>query len=105
VIYAAISLAASSLTDRRAFASVAVILVMLGLSIAISVMIDSGGASSTLRVLEPLSAPAELAARMFGGRGEEFEDVATLPVVFGNLLWLVGSCGVIAARYRKLAAV
>jgi ABC-2 type transport system permease protein len=105
IVYSAISLAASSLTDRRAFASVAVILVMLGVSIAINVMVDEGGASQVLRMFEPLNAPAELAARMFGGRGEGYEDVSTGAVVGGNLIWLVGSCGVIAARYRKLAAV
>jgi ABC-2 type transport system permease protein len=105
VIYSAISLAASSLTDRRAFASVAVILVMLGVSIAINVMIESGGATTTLRAFEPLSSPAELSARMFGGRSEDFRDVDTLTVIAGNVVWLAGSCGVIAARYRKLAAV
>jgi ABC-2 type transport system permease protein len=105
VVYTAISLAASSLTDRRAFASVAVIMVLLGLSIAINVMVDEGGASQTLRMFEPLNVPAELAARMFGGRGEGYEDVSTMSVVAGNLIWLVGSCGVITARYRKLAAV
>lgn len=105
VVFTAISLAASCLTDRRAFASVAVILVMLGLSIAINVMVDEGGASQALRMLEPLNVPAELAARLFGGRGEGYEDVSTGLVVTGNLVWLLGSCGVIAARYRKLAAV
>lgn len=104
-IYAAISLAASSLTDRRAFASVAVILVMFGLTVAIDVIIEAGDVSQTLRVLGPLSAPAELAARMFGGRSEEFDEVTTVPVLLGNLFWLAGSCGVIAARYRKLEAV
>jgi ABC-2 type transport system permease protein len=105
VVFTAISLAASSLTDRRAFASVAVILVMLGLSIAINVMVDEGGASQWLRMFEPLNVPAEPAARMFGGRGEGYEDVSTVAVVGGNLIWFAGSCGVIAARYRKLAAV
>ncbi len=105
VVYSAISLAASSLTDRRAFASVAVILVMFGLSIAINVMVDEGGATQLLRMFEPLNVPAELAARMFGGRGEGYEDVSTGAVVAGNLIWLTGSCGVIAARYRNLAAV
>ena len=105
VVYSSISLAASSLTDRRAFASVAVILVMFGLSLAINLIVEAGGATETLLVLEPLSSPVEIAARLFGGRGEGYEDVATMPVVLGNLIWLAGSCGVIAAQYRKLAAV
>jgi ABC-2 type transport system permease protein len=105
VVYTAISLAASSLTDRRAFASVAVILVMLGLSIAINVMVDEGGANELLRMFDPLNVPGEIAARMFGGRGEGYEDVSTAAVVGGNLIWLVGSCAVIGFRYRKLAAV
>jgi ABC-2 type transport system permease protein len=103
--YTSISLAASSLTDRRAFASVAVIMVMFGVSIAIGVIVDEGDANELLRVLDPLSVPVELAARMFGGRGEGYEDVGTVPVVLATCGWFAGGCAVIAARYRKLAAV
>jgi ABC-2 type transport system permease protein len=104
-IYAAVSLAASSLTDRRAFASVAVILLVFGLSIAVSLMVDEGGADQHLRLLNPLDAPFELSARLFGGRSEEFDDVATAWVVLADLLWLIVPSAVIAVRYRKLAAV
>jgi ABC-2 type transport system permease protein len=104
-IYAAVSLAASSLTDRRAFASVAVILLVFGLSIAVSLMVDEADVNQHLRLLNPLDAPTELAARMFGGRSEQFDEVGTGWVVLADLLWLIVPSAVIAVRYRKLAAV
>lgn len=103
--YAAISLAASSLTDRRAFASVAVILVLLGVSIAIETIVNAGDVSDNLLVLDPLTVPLEFAARILGGRTPELESAGIGLVALGNLLWVGGSCAVIGARYRKLAAV
>ena len=103
--YTSISLAASSLTNRRAFASVAVILLMFGLTIAVNVIVSEGDASQLLRLFDPLSVPVEVAARLFGGRGAEYADVGTVPVVLATIGWFAGGCAVIAARYRKLAAV
>lgn len=105
LVYSAVSLAAASVTDRRAFASVAVILVMLGSSIAVSVMVEAAELSSYLRLLDPLSTPLELPARMFGDRTVEYEDIGTPMVVLANLAWLGGGAAVVAARYRKLQAV
>jgi ABC-2 type transport system permease protein len=105
LVYTAVSLAASSLTDRRAFASVAVILVMLGASIAVGVMVEAAELSSSLRLLDPLAAPLELAARLFGDRTFEYEEVGTPMVVLANAAWLVGGAAVVALRYRKLQAV
>lgn len=104
-IFAAISLGASSLTDRRAFASVGVILLMLGAALAIGAMVDGAGMNPHLRLLNPLDAPLELPARFFGGRTEEFASIATTWVVLADVAWLVVPTAVIAARYRKLSAV
>lgn len=104
-VYTAVGMAAASLTDRRAFASVAVILVMFGTSIAVSVMVEAAELSTYLRLLDPLSTPLELPARLFGDRTSEFDRIATPLVVIANLVWCAGGAGVVAARYRKLAAV
>jgi ABC-2 type transport system permease protein len=104
-IYAAVSLAASSLTDRRAFASVAVILLVFGLSIAVGLIVGEAGFDQHLALLDPLGAPYELAARLFGGRTEDLDQVATIWVVVADLAWLLVPIGVIAARYRKMSAV
>lgn len=105
LVYTSVSMAASSLTDRRAFASVAIILLMLGMSIAVSVMVESAELSSHLRLLDPLSVPLELAARLFGARTTEYEDVGTPMVVLANAAWFAGGVAVVAARYRKMQAV
>jgi ABC-2 type transport system permease protein len=104
-VYTAVSLGASSLTDRRAFASVAVILLMFGLSIATTVMVDSGDMSENLRVLDPLSTPLELPARFFGDRTLEYSEVSTPMVALGSFAWFAGGAAAIVARYRRLAAV
>ena len=105
LVYTSVSLAAASLTDRRAFASVAVILLMLGASIAVSVMVDAADMTPYLRLLDPLSTPLELPARLFGDRTFEYEDVATSAVVLANAAWFAAGAAVVAIRYRKLQAV
>lgn len=105
VVYTAVSLGASSLTDRRAFASVAVILLMLGLSLATALMVDAAGMTESLRLLDPLGTPLEIPARLFGNRTVEYIDIGTLPVVLANLGWLLLGGGTLVYRYRRLAAV
>ncbi len=104
-VYASVALAASSLTDRRAFASVSVILVMLGMSIAVGGIVDTAGMADELRLLDPLSTPLEISARMFGDRTVEYDTVSTPLVLAGNAVWLIGGAAVVAVRYRKLQAV
>jgi ABC-2 type transport system permease protein len=105
LVYTSVSMAASSLTDRRAFASVAVILLMLGASIAVGVMVDSAELSPYLRLLDPLSTPLEVPARLFGDRTPEYEELGTPMVALANLGWFAGGAAVVAVRYRKLQAV
>lgn len=104
-IYSAIGIGASSLTDRRAFASVAVVLLLFGLKIAVSGLVEGAGANPHLWLLDPISTPLELSARLFGGRSYEYTEVGTPAVVLADLAWFVVPCAVIAARYRKLSAV
>ncbi len=104
-IYTAVSLAASSVTDRRAFASVAVILVMFGVSIAVNIVVDAAEMNQNLRLLNPLRTPLELPARFFGGESFEYRDIDTLRVYLANLAWFVVPAAVIAGRYRRLEAV
>lgn len=104
-VYTAVGMAAASLTDRRAFASVAVILLMFGSSIAVSVMVEAAELTQYLLLLDPLSTPLELPARLFGDRTFEYEDISTPFVVAANLAWFAGGAGLVAARYRKLQAV
>ena len=106
---AAVSLGASSLTDRRAFASVAVLGSLIGVSIVVNIAVESIGVSRNLLALDPLSVPLETAARIFGNVGPEYREggveVATWMVYGGTALWIVLGLGVLADRYRRLASV
>lgn len=105
VIYTAVSLGVSSLTDRRAFASIAVVFVMLGASIATNILVDIAELSANWRLFDPLGVALEAAPRMFGDRSFEFRDVGTGLVALGCLGWGGAGAGLLIGRYRKLAAV
>ncbi len=104
-VYTAVSLGASSLTDRRAFASVAVILVLLGLSIATNLLVEVGDLTDQLLLFDPLGLPIEIAPRLFGARGVGYESIDTWAVVAGCAGWIAAGSAAVALRYRKLAAV
>jgi len=104
-VYTAVSLGVSSLTDRRAFASIAVVFVMLGASIATNVLVDVANLSQNWRVLDPLGGALEIAPRLFGDRSDESRNVSTWLVVVGNVGWTAFGAGLLVGRYRKLAAV
>ncbi|MFT5204236.1 MAG: ABC-2 type transport system permease protein [Candidatus Aldehydirespiratoraceae bacterium] len=99
LVFALISMACSSLTDRRAFASVAVFLVMFGLLTVVGVMIEVGDASTNWRLMDPLNMPFELIARIFGSRGE-YPEISTINIYLANGGWAGGSLGLIWWRLR-----
>ncbi|MEM9041506.1 MAG: ABC transporter permease [Actinomycetota bacterium] len=105
IVYTSVSLAAASLTDRRAFASIAVVFVLLGAAISVGLLVEVAEFSSTFRLLDPLAVALEVPPRLFGDRTVEFDDVATWQVALANVGWAAAGLGVIVSRYRKLAAV
>jgi ABC-2 type transport system permease protein len=104
-VLTAVSLGASSITDRRAFASVSVIMVLLGSSIVSNVLVETAGMSSNLLVFDPLNVPLEVSARLFDDHQEEFRDVDTGLVLVGNLGWITAGSSVVWWKYRRLGAV
>ena len=105
IVYTAVSLGVSSLTDRRAFASIAVVFVMLGASIVTNVLVDVAELAENWRVLDPLGVALEAAPRLFGDRSEEFTTVSTWLVAAGCAGWTAFGAGLLVYRYRRLAAV
>jgi ABC-2 type transport system permease protein len=107
---AALSLGASSLTDRRAIASVGVLGAVVGVSIVVGICVDAIGLRHELRVLDPLGAPVEMAARIFGevGPAGESRGSAATPtwlVFTGVAAWTTVWLSVLVTRYRRLTAV
>ncbi|MFK8025001.1 MAG: ABC transporter permease [Ilumatobacter sp.] len=105
IVYSAVGLGAASLTDRRAFASIAVVFVLLGASIAVNVLVESADVSQAIRLLDPLGLGFEIPPRVFGDRTFEYDDVPTWQVAAACIGWTSAGVGTIIARYRKLAAV
>jgi ABC-2 type transport system permease protein len=104
-VYTAVSLGVSSLTDRRAFASIAVVFVLLGASISAGVLVDVADFSANWRILDPISGTLEIAPRLFGDRSDEYRTISTWLVVLGSSAWTTLGSGLLIWRYRKLAAV
>ncbi|MEM8705690.1 MAG: ABC transporter permease subunit [Actinomycetota bacterium] len=111
LFFAAVSLGAASVTDRRAFASVAVLAALFGVSIIIGISVESIGVTRDLLALDPLNVPAETAARIFGDESTAFTDfdtgevVPTWMVYGGTALWTMIGLGVLTDRYRRIGAV
>lgn len=97
----AISMAASCLTDRRAFASIGVVLLVLASPILASVLVEGAELSPNWRLLDVFSMPFEFVYRIFGEPGN-FPELSTFNVIAVNLGWTLGSLAVVGWRYSRL---
>jgi ABC-2 type transport system permease protein len=105
LLYAALSMAVSSFTTRRAAAAVGVVLLLFVPTSVVRPAIESGGAPNELDLLSSPIVVSELAYRIFGESSDGSDPVAELST------WLVagGVVGTILAgaaicwlRYRRL---
>lgn len=103
IVYALISMGAASLTDRRAFASLAVVLTMLGAFTVVQILVDAADESIQWRLLDPVNMPMEMIARIFGDAGQ-YPAIATERVYAANLGWAGVSSAILWARYRRAGA-
>jgi ABC-2 type transport system permease protein len=101
-VYLGISLAAASLTDRRAVASAGIILTIFVTGTVAGVMTESLDANQHIELINLLTLPFELVQRIYGEE-PELEDVSTAAVLAANVAWVLGCAGIVLTRYRKLA--
>jgi ABC-2 type transport system permease protein len=99
--YASTSLAAASLTDRRAFASVGIILLLLVSASLSGVLVEQAELSDLWWTINLLAMPFELAARIYGQPGD-LPELSTWTVVAANLAWTLAGAAVVAWRYRRM---
>ena len=104
-VYAAIGLAAAALTDRRAFASVAAILVLLGGLIAGGALVEGAELAREYFLVSPVTTALEVAPRTFGGESEEMFGVSTGLVAAVAAGWIALCSAIVAWRYREMEAV
>ncbi|HSL75115.1 MAG TPA: ABC transporter permease subunit [Ilumatobacteraceae bacterium] len=98
---AAVSMAASSLTDRRAFAAIGIVLLVLASPILAAALVEGADLSPSLRLIDISTMPFELVFRIFGQPGN-FPELSTWSVVASNVAWTVGGIAVVWWRYSKL---
>lgn len=98
---AAVSMAASSVTDRRAFAAIGIVLVLFATPILASALVDGADLSPYWRVIDISTMPFELVFRIFGDPGN-FPELATWVVLASNVVWTVGGVTIVWWRYSKL---
>jgi ABC-2 type transport system permease protein len=100
-IYTAISLAAASLTERRAFASAGVILLLLMSSGVTAALVEEADLDRRLYLLNIGFLPLEVVNRIFGEPGSE-PSLETASIFTAAVAWTLASAAVVVWRYRKL---
>ena len=103
-VFAAVCMAAASLTDRRAFASVGTNLVRVGSARVVGGRVETADAAVELYALDLHTIPFELVFRIVGEPGE-FPELSTALVVGANVAWVAAGTGVVWLRYRRLGAL
>ena len=98
---AAVSMAASSVTDRRAFAAIGIVLLLLASPILAGALVEGAELSPNWRLFDISTMPFELVFRIFGQEGN-FPELATAAVLVANVAWVAGGLGVVWWRYSRL---
>jgi ABC-2 type transport system permease protein len=104
LVYAAVSMAVSSFTARRAAAAVAVVLLLFVPPIAARSAIESAGAPDALDLVSIPFVAAELSYRIFdevANEGDPIESLSTWAVAAGLLAWTAAGALVCWLRYRR----
>jgi ABC-2 type transport system permease protein len=104
LLYTGLGLAGAALTDRRAFASAAIFLVLFGANIVITGSRVALDLPAAVGMLDITALALELVARINGGTAAiAGADVVTL--VAGGCAWVAALTGITWLRYRTLAVV
>jgi ABC-2 type transport system permease protein len=101
VLFTAVSLGISSLTDRKAFATAGLILVFLVSSAVTGVLVGALQAPDGFQVFDLFTLPFALVVRIHGER-HPFEGVTLGAAVLGSLAWTVLGAAVARLRYQRL---
>lgn len=99
-MFTAISLGISSLTDRKAFATAATLLLFLVTGVVAGVL-EASGLGEDFFLINVLRVPFELVVRIHGERGGE-AAISTAAIVVTALAWTVVGVLITRTRYQKL---
>lgn len=106
--YGSLSLAVSSVTDRKAAASASIVVILLLSSVVAGVLVEGADATPFLLLADLFFLPFQAVFFVFGeaGRGDPGEPIhseLTAPVVLAaSALWILVFSLVVAVRYDRL---
>lgn len=104
-LQAALSMGIASFTTRRAAASAAVILVLVGSAAVSEALLDTGDASATVFLLNLFALPFEIVHRLYGGERGGVDAASTLStgvLVLAYVGWTALFAGMAWFRYRRI---
>jgi len=99
--FVAVALAAGSLTERRAFASGGVILLLLATNITTFQLVEGNDVDASVLLLNVFYFPLELVQRIYTQPGE-YPAIATAALVAATVAWTVVPGALVWWRYRRL---
>jgi ABC-2 type transport system permease protein len=99
--YTALSLAAASLTDRRAIASAGLILFLTATAVATGILVDEAGADSRLLLLNLMFVPFELVQRIYGVTGDN-PELGAVSLAAAELAWTFACAALVWWRYDRM---
>jgi ABC-2 type transport system permease protein len=104
LLYTAVSVGVSSLTDRKAFAAAGALLVIILSGVVTGILVSGVGGPKWLFAFNLTAAPFQLVLRIYGETAQDdvADHVATVAYAFGVAFWTVLGFGVMAFRYRRL---
>jgi ABC-2 type transport system permease protein len=100
-VFTGVAFAVSSVTDRRAWASVGTVLVLLLSATVTAVLNEGAGVGDNILLLNLLVTPFELAVRMYGDPIQN-PGLGTTALAVATAAWTFGGLGVAVVRYRTM---
>jgi hypothetical protein len=102
--FASMSMAVSSLTDRKAAASAAIVVMLLLSGVVTGSLVEGADVSVRLLLANLFVIPFEAVIRIFGEPSEDlyFSQLGSAEVIAATFAWTLVFTGVVVARYRAL---
>ncbi len=102
--FGSLSMAVSSLTDRKAAASAAIVVTLLLSGVVTASLVEGANASPQLLLANLFVLPFEAVVRIFGEATEDpqYGQLSAVQVIGATAAWCVAFSGVVVARYRSI---
>jgi len=102
--FGSLSMAVSSLTDRKAAASAAIVVILLLSGVVTGSLVEGADVSPQLLLANLFVLPFEAVIRIFGESTEDvnFQQLGATEVIAATIGWCLVFAGVVVARYRAL---